>query len=242
MDIGALTNFWYFFNARDKIYDLLEALTGARLTYSYTRIGGLAWDLPPGWRKAVKAVLKQMSRRHRRRARPGAEEPHLPGPHARRRHHQRRGRDFASVGPGRACAPPAPISTCARCGRTTVTTQFDFDVPVGANGDAYDRFMVRIAKWTRASGSSTRPSTGCPTGPINIDDKRVMLAAQRQGAHVDGGAHQPLQAGHRRRAAAAGAHLRRHRGCPMASSASTSSATAADIRTGSRCVRRASTR
>jgi NADH:ubiquinone oxidoreductase subunit D len=37
VDIGALTNFWYFYNARDKLNDVLEALTGARLTYSYTR-------------------------------------------------------------------------------------------------------------------------------------------------------------------------------------------------------------
>ena len=60
VDIGALTNFWYFFNAREKMNDLLEALTGARLTYSYLRIGGLAWDLPDGFEDKVKATMKEI--------------------------------------------------------------------------------------------------------------------------------------------------------------------------------------
>ena len=42
VDIGALTNFWYSFNVREKVYNILEKLCGARLTSSYTRIGGLS--------------------------------------------------------------------------------------------------------------------------------------------------------------------------------------------------------
>src|SRR2546422_480986 len=49
MDVGALTVFMHTFTEREKIYNLCEALTGARFTTSYTRIGGLARDLPPGW-------------------------------------------------------------------------------------------------------------------------------------------------------------------------------------------------
>src|SRR3989338_10837967 len=45
VDIGALTNFWFFFNMREKIYTLIEKVTGARLTYAYTRIGGLQRDI-----------------------------------------------------------------------------------------------------------------------------------------------------------------------------------------------------
>src|SRR5258707_471258 len=49
MDVGALTVFLHTFTERGKIYNLCEALTGARFTTSYTRIGGLSRDLPPGW-------------------------------------------------------------------------------------------------------------------------------------------------------------------------------------------------
>src|SRR5580765_7415636 len=49
VDIGALTCFWYFFRERENIYDLFEAACGARLTTSYTRVGGLYKDLPEGW-------------------------------------------------------------------------------------------------------------------------------------------------------------------------------------------------
>src|SRR3954470_19496548 len=49
MDVGALTVFLHTFTEREKIYNLFEALTGARFTTSYTRIGGLSRDLPPGW-------------------------------------------------------------------------------------------------------------------------------------------------------------------------------------------------
>src|SRR5438132_6278814 len=49
MDVGALTVFLFTFTEREKIYNLIEALTGARFTTTYTRIGGLSRDLPPGW-------------------------------------------------------------------------------------------------------------------------------------------------------------------------------------------------
>src|SRR5213595_286075 len=49
MDVGAMTVFLFTFTEREKIYSLIEALTGARFTTTYTRIGGLARDLPRGW-------------------------------------------------------------------------------------------------------------------------------------------------------------------------------------------------
>ena len=48
VDLGALTNFWYFFKCREEVYKLLEELSGQRLTNSYARIGGVADDLPDG--------------------------------------------------------------------------------------------------------------------------------------------------------------------------------------------------
>lgn len=57
LDIGAITPFFHAFREREKINDLLEELCGARLTYNYMRIGGVAWDLPPGFEERVLAFL-----------------------------------------------------------------------------------------------------------------------------------------------------------------------------------------
>src|SRR6266568_3959799 len=60
LDIGAITVFLHTFTEREKIYNLFESLTGARFTTSYTRIGGLARDLPPGWLEQCRAFLKEV--------------------------------------------------------------------------------------------------------------------------------------------------------------------------------------
>src|SRR5213593_2470557 len=58
LDIGAMTVFFYCFREREKILDLFEAFCGARLTYNAYRIGGLPWDLPPGWIDRVRHFVK----------------------------------------------------------------------------------------------------------------------------------------------------------------------------------------
>src|ERR1044071_1505623 len=60
MDVGALTVFLHTFTEREKIYNLCESLTGARFTTSYTRIGGLARDLPPGWVEQCRQFLDEV--------------------------------------------------------------------------------------------------------------------------------------------------------------------------------------
>ena len=60
MDVGALTVFLFTFTEREKIYNLIEALTGARFTTSYTRIGGLSRDLPPGWVGQCRKFLEEV--------------------------------------------------------------------------------------------------------------------------------------------------------------------------------------
>src|SRR5207302_6642662 len=60
MDVGALTVFLYTFTEREKIYNLIESLTGARFTTTYTRIGGLFRDLPPGWPAQPRKFLDEV--------------------------------------------------------------------------------------------------------------------------------------------------------------------------------------
>ena len=60
MDVGAMTVFLHTFTEREKIYNLAESLTGARFTTSYTRIGGVSRDTPPGWCAAVQKFCDEV--------------------------------------------------------------------------------------------------------------------------------------------------------------------------------------
>src|SRR6516162_8799582 len=60
MDTGAVTVFLLTFTEREKIYNLAESLTGARFTTSYTRIGGVSRDLPPGWTDQCRKFLEEV--------------------------------------------------------------------------------------------------------------------------------------------------------------------------------------
>src|SRR5690348_12359205 len=60
LDVGAVTVFMHTFTEREKIYNLCESLTGARFTTTYTRIGGLARDLPPRWVEQCRKFLDEV--------------------------------------------------------------------------------------------------------------------------------------------------------------------------------------
>jgi NADH-quinone oxidoreductase subunit C/D len=174
VDIGALTNFWYFYNAREQLNDVLEALTGARLTYSYTRVGGLAWDLPDGWKDAVKAVLKEVPKAIK----------DVTGLVKRNRIFLDRTRgvgmisqeDALSYGWTGPCLRATGIDLDLRKVRPYYHyDDFDFDIPVGANGDVYDRMMVRVAEMEESLRIINQAMERMPDGPINVDDKNIML-------------------------------------------------------------------
>ncbi len=142
IDVGAWTVFMYCFEEREKLYTLFEKLTGARFTTSYTRIGGVARDVPPGWLKEVGAFCDQFlpildeifSLLTRNKifldrtvgvgviSRADAIAYGLTGPNLR------------GSGVPLDLRKDRPYSGYE---------QYEFDVPVGATGDCYDRYLVR---------------------------------------------------------------------------------------------------
>jgi NADH dehydrogenase I D subunit len=174
VDLGALTNFWYFFNARERLNDLLEALTGARLTYTYVRIGGLAWDLPKGFEENVRVALKEVPKAIR----------DVTGLVKRNRIFLERCQGVGVLSPDDALSlgftgPCLRASGVAHDLRKTRPyyhyDEFDFDVPIGKNGDCYDRIFVRIEEMYQSLRIIEQALKKLPGGPINVDDKRVML-------------------------------------------------------------------
>lgn len=174
VDIGALTNFWYFFNAREKLNTVLEALTGARLTYSYVRVGGLAWDLPAGWQENVQTTMKDIPQAIR----------DVTGLVKRNRIFIDRARDVGAISAEYAvsygftgpCLRASGVDHDLRKKRPYYRyDEFDFDVPLGDHGDAYDRIFVRIEEMWQSLRIIEQALKILPDGPINIDDKNIML-------------------------------------------------------------------
>jgi NADH dehydrogenase I D subunit len=174
VDVGALTNFWYFFNVREKLNDVLEALTGARLTYSYVRIGGLAWPQPEGFEENVRGALKEVPKAIR----------DVEGLIKKNRIFIDRARDVGVMSASDAVSYGF-TGPCLRASGVNHDLrkkhpyyhydEFEFDVPLGQRGDVYDRIFVRIEEMKQSLRIIEQAFGKLPGGPINIDDKRIML-------------------------------------------------------------------
>lgn len=179
VDIGALTNFWYTFNVREKVYTLLEKITGARLTYSYTRVGGLSRDLYPGFIEDLKDVLKEVEKAI-------SDVTNLI---AKNRIFVDRTRDIGTVTKEQAiqwgftgpCLRASGVEHDLRklepyYGYET----YDFDIPIGTSGDTYDRIMVRIEEIHQSMRIIRQCMARMPQGPIMTDDRRVRLPEKEE--------------------------------------------------------------
>jgi NADH-quinone oxidoreductase subunit C/D len=175
VDIGALTPFWYCFREREHVYDLLEALCGARLTTSYTRIGGLAYDLPSGWVERCHTVIREDIPQ-------GIEETERLITHNRIFIDRTQGVGVISgeealnwgfTGPClRASGIPFDLR---KAGPYYEYDTFNFDIPVGKNGDTYDRYLVRMEEMRQSLRILEQALDGLPEGPYRVEDKRVTL-------------------------------------------------------------------
>jgi NADH-quinone oxidoreductase subunit D len=154
MDIGGYTPFLHAIREREKVNDLLEELCGARLTFNYMRIGGVAWDLPPGFAEKVIAFLDQFEPLIdeyndlisynkiyvERLANVGVVS-------------QADAIDYNLVGPNlRGSGYKYDVR---RDEPYSVYAELEFDVPIGTGemgtlGDCFDRYMVRIREMSES--------------------------------------------------------------------------------------------
>jgi len=179
VDLGALTNFWYTFNVREKVYDFIEKISGARLTYSYTRIGGLSRDLYSGYEKDLKILISEMRQAIR----------DVKGLVLKNRIFLDRTRDVCVVSKKQAldwgftgpCLRASGVPFDLRKAEPYYYYEtFDFDIPVGEVGDTYDRIMVRFEEMDQSLHIMEQCIARMPKGPIMTDDKRVRLPAKQE--------------------------------------------------------------
>jgi NADH-quinone oxidoreductase subunit D len=178
MEMGAMTAFLYLVMIRDYIYEHLADLTGARVTYTYSRIGGLACDLPAGWLARLAEILDQyevfVGRVH--------------GLMDRNRIFIDRTRDVGVISTADAInwgfTGPILRSTGAPRDLRKDTpylayAELDFEVPVGIKGDNYDRYYVRMREMDESVHMIRQLVDMLPDGPINVDDRRCTLPEKR---------------------------------------------------------------
>ena len=174
MELGAMTAFLYVMTIRDYIWEHLADLTGARVTYSYGRIGGLACDLPDGWLKRLDEILDEY-------------EVYIGRIHGlmdRNRIFIDRMRHTGVLSTADAInwgftGPILRASGAPRDLRKDTPylayAELDFNVPVGILGDNYDRYYVRMREMDESVHMIRQLVDMLPAGPISVEDRRCVL-------------------------------------------------------------------
>jgi len=174
MDIGAVTVFLYTFTEREKIYNLVELLSGARFTTSYTRVGGQTHDLPETFLPQLKEFMRTFK--------PALEE--TDGLLTRNRIFVDRCKDVGVISKEDAIAYALSGPNLRGSGVDHDLRRknpyldyekYDFEVPVGTVGDSYDRYLIRMEEMRQSLRILEQVIDKLPTGPINVIDPKQML-------------------------------------------------------------------
>jgi len=174
IDVGAFTPFLYAFQERERIYRLHDEYTGARITTSATRVGGMMADLPEGWAEGVREFASTLPRTL------DEIETLLTtnGIHLGRTLGIGviSGEDAINSGLSGPNLRASGVSYDLRKDRPYYDYEsYDFDVPVGEHGDCYDRYLVRMEEMRQSCALLLQALDRLPEGPINVDDPRVIL-------------------------------------------------------------------
>ncbi len=179
VDMGGLTNYWYLYNEKEASYDFISRLTGARLTSSFTRIGGMYRDFYEGWEGDMEAQLKGIEK--------GVSDS-LALILQNRIVHERT--QNCCVLPGDIALDYGFTGPCLRASGVPFDLRkdspyynyeaFDFNVPMGTKGDIYDRMMVRFEEIFESIKIIRQAMKMIPGGPVNVNDKKVILPPKKE--------------------------------------------------------------
>jgi NADH-quinone oxidoreductase subunit D len=166
VDLGIIgTSFMYAFREREHILDLFEEVSGDRLMYAYFRPGGLAWDVPRNFKERVSWVVKQ--------ALVGADDLDklLTDNEIFIARTLGIGRLSLEDAINYGCTGPVLRGSGMKFDLRkddpySIYDRFDFDIPVGSNGDSYDRYLVRLAEIRQSARIIEQALEQLPDGPI----------------------------------------------------------------------------
>jgi NADH-quinone oxidoreductase subunit D len=181
LDLGAVTVFLLTFTEREKIYNLCESLTGARFTTSYTRIGGVSRDTPPGWCDTVRQFANEVV----------VNIAEMETLLTRNKIWVDRTRDVGVISKADAIdyglSGPNLRGSGVNCDLRKdqpylCYPDLQFDVPVGSVGDCYDRYLVRMEEMRQSVRIIHQCLDKIPGGfdnaskePVNVADGKIVL-------------------------------------------------------------------
>ncbi|MBI4971634.1 MAG: NADH-quinone oxidoreductase subunit D [Candidatus Omnitrophica bacterium] len=167
MELGAFTAFLYFMKAREFLYELVEMVTGARLTISYARVGGVKADLPDGFKEKTLSALKE--------TRKTLKELDLLMTRNRIFVDRLAGVGIISKEDAIAYGITGPFLRATgvdydvrKAEPYHVYDRIDFDIPVGSNGDSYDRYLVRMEEMQQSMRIIEQALAQMKPGPVCV--------------------------------------------------------------------------
>lgn len=174
MDLGAFSSILWAFIEREKLYDVFEAVTGTRLTTSYTRVGGLAFDLPADFEKRVRGILTDVE---------GTVEKLRDSFLGNRIFVDRtKGVGVITKEDVYAYGLTGPIARASgvaydlrRYKPYLGYEEFDFHVPVYSEGDSFARYVIRLDEMVESVKIVRQALDVLEPGPINYEDQKHVL-------------------------------------------------------------------
>jgi NADH-quinone oxidoreductase subunit D len=172
LDLGAQSVFLYCFREREVILDIFEYISGVRMMTSYICPGGLQADLPPEFEKKVRDFLKMFpSRLHEYHDLLTNNQLWL----ERTKNVAVLSKEdaFAYGASGPVLRGSGVVWDIRKVFPYSGYEQFDFDIPVGSNGDAYDRYLVRMLEMEQSLKIIQQAIDGLPAGRHRVDNPKV---------------------------------------------------------------------
>ncbi|MDD5435238.1 MAG: NADH dehydrogenase (quinone) subunit D [Nitrospira sp.] len=168
LDLGAITLVLYAFREREMVLDLFEMLCGARLTYNYMKIGGVRGDLPEGFKEKCREFVRLFLKRV------DEYEGLLTGNRIWLKRNKGIGvvsaEDAVNLGLTGPSLRGSGVNWDIRKDEPYhVYDRFDFKVPVGENGDCFDRYMCRVEEMRQSARIVEQALDQLPNGPVNAD-------------------------------------------------------------------------
>ncbi|MBT4128225.1 MAG: NADH dehydrogenase (quinone) subunit D [Nitrospina sp.] len=174
LDIGAMTVFLYCWREREMILDLNEEISGVRMMTSYIRLGGVAQDSTPGWLQSVRKFIEYFPAKIDEYERLLTRNPiwmdrtQNIGVMSREE-----AINWSMSGP---VLRASGVKWDLRKQRPySGYENFEFEVPIGKNGDIYDRYLVRVAELRESREIVKQALKKLPEGPYKVDDNKISL-------------------------------------------------------------------
>ncbi|MBT6661961.1 MAG: NADH dehydrogenase (quinone) subunit D [Nitrospina sp.] len=174
LDIGAMTVFLYCWREREMILDLNEEISGVRMMTSYIRLGGVAKDSTPGWLQSVRKFIEYFPAKIDEYERLLTRNPiwmdrtQNIGVMSREE-----AINWSMSGP---VLRASGVKWDLRKQRPySGYENFEFEVPIGKNGDIYDRYLVRVAELRESREIVKQALKKLPEGPYKVDDNKISL-------------------------------------------------------------------